>query len=111
MGRIYDLPPNTNDKEKVIGGVFTFTQFIFLVIGFLTGGGVALLFKQVFTSYWFAVVGFALGIVPFLPFGFYRVEKMGDIELFRYLVIKFQFRHSHKKYINENINFSNGGMR
>lgn len=111
MGRQHDLPPNTNDKEKVIGGIFTFTQFIFLVLGFLCGGGLALLLKNVFTSTWFLALGFFVGFLPFLPFAFYRIERMGDMELFHYLVIRYKFRKSRKKYINKNINYTNGGMK
>ena len=76
MSRQYQIPPDIKEKEKIIGGLFTKTQFVFVVAAVICGLGFGYLaFK--FTSN--AIVFFIcllIGAVPFLPFSFITIRKI-----------------------------------
>lgn len=69
------IPPETDDKEKIIGGVLDMQQFAFLTVGFLIGAGVALS-----TFYFLGNFSIVLGLIFGLsgvPFAFYKNKKSG----------------------------------
>ena len=37
MAKTYEMPPDTSEKEKAIGGILTFVQFGWLVGGLVIG--------------------------------------------------------------------------
>lgn len=100
----YEVSPDIREKEKVVGGIFTLTQTIFLGLGLLIGGGTAIM---VFTSTGNMILTildfFILGGI-FFPFAFIKIPSMGDMELFRYLMIRLKFVKQQKIYVNFNEN-------
>lgn len=79
---MYKIPPDVKEKEKVIGGVLTLIQFLWLLGGL--GGG---LFLFVVTwlatnSLFFGLLFFVAGIGVSAPFAFY---KKNELSLFGFL--------------------------
>jgi len=108
----YQMPPDTRDKEKLFGGIFTITQFIALVVCICLGAGLGLLINMIIPSVWSLIVGIILGAIVGAPFAFYKNRKMGDMELSKYLWLKFLFKRKVKEkiHINENYQrYSQGG--
>lgn len=89
------MPPDTREKEKIIGGIMDITQFSFVCAGLVICASITVaLFK--FVSW----LGFFLGfpfIVLGLVFAFKRVEEM---TLYSYLKYKRRFKKKTKEYIN-----------
>lgn len=84
----HQVPPDTRDKEKIFGGIFTISQFVFLVIGVVFGALLGLLSYTLFQNIIVLAVMFVVGMVVFAPFAFVKIHKMGDMELFKYLVLR-----------------------
>lgn len=98
MAKIYQIPPNTAEKEKAIGGVLTFAQFGWLVMGLV----IALI---IFVIFFMASGSKILGAIaggPFLlvgtPFAFYKKYEMS---LYKYLKLKKAFNGKTKQLINK----------
>lgn len=100
----HQVPPDTRDKEKIFGGIFTITQFVFLVIGVVLGAIMGLFFYTITQNIIVMAFAFTMGFGVLLPFAFVKIHKMGDMELFRYLVLKVKFskRIKHMPHININ---------
>lgn len=93
--RSYIVPPNTNEKEKVIGGVLNINQFFWVLAGLLIGGLVIILTHKILGQ--FSIV---LGLVfasSGLPFVLY---KKNDLTLFQYITLKRKFDKKVKKLPN-----------
>lgn len=103
----YQIMPDTREKEKIVGGHFTLTQTIFLALGLVAGGGGAIMTFKATNNVLLAIIVLVLLAIPFLPFAFVKVEKMGDKELFFYLLILFKYSQMQKVYINLNENKRN----
>lgn len=101
---IYEVGTDTRVKDKVIGGIFTITQLVFLILAFIVAVSIILLFNSVIGIIASAVIGVIAGGV-FLPFAFITVDKMGGIELASYLLYKFRFKHSQKVFYHYNENY------
>ena len=100
----YQVMPDIREKEKIVGGLFTITQTIPLALALICGGGLAVVTFSATQSIVMTVVVFIVGAAPFLPFAFIKIEKMGNMELFFYLMIKMKYKKSHKVYCNLNEN-------
>lgn len=107
----YRMPPDTRDKEKLFGGVFTITQFAFLATGIGVGGGLGILLYKIIPSFPLVVICLLLGVGASAPFAFIKVRKVGDMELAKYLFLKYQYKKKPKKkyHINENYQRYKGG--
>lgn len=86
--RTYKIPPNTAEKEKIIGGLLNLNQ-LFWILGGLGLGALAftLLFDVIG-----GIPALVIGVlfVPLgMPFAFY---KKNELTLFRYLVYRHQFK-------------------
>ena len=98
MARSYNIPPDTSEKEKAIGGVLTFAQFGWLVGGLVIALIVFLIIKvltnitvlSVICAFPFALTG--------LPFAFYTKYEM---PLLKYLLEKRKFQSKTKQLINK----------
>lgn len=100
--RYYPIPPDTRGKEKIIGGIFTISQFIFLIIGVILGFIlVAVTFKMT-NSFVVAGIAFIIGVGPFIPFSFVKKHELGEMELFQYLRLKQKFKKTRKVFPNIN---------
>lgn len=98
--KIYNIPPNTNEKEKVIGGVLTLNQFFWIV------GGIGLGSIIFFTLFKFiGAVPAALIALIFavsgIPFALY---KKNELTLFKYIILKRTFKKKQKKLPNKRKN-------
>jgi len=98
----YKMTPDIREKEKVVGGIFTITQTIFLGMGIIVGGGLGLLLWQLTGQFVIGIVGLFIGALPFIPFAFVTIRELGDMELFRYFVIRRRFNQSQRVYVNLN---------
>lgn len=97
MARNYEIPPNTNEQEKAIGGVLTFIQFFWLLGGALLG---ILVYITMFSVTKIQFISIPLGILVALsgiPFAFVKKHEM---TLFNYITTKRKFNKKNKKLIN-----------
>ena len=98
MARVYQMPPNTSEKEKAIGGILTFSQFGWLILGLIICL-IIFAFCYLFTGD--KVVGIVLG-APFLPIGVpFAFYKKYEMSLFRYLKLNKVFKSKTKQLINK----------
>ena len=98
MARVYQMPPNTSEKEKAIGGILTFSQFGWLILGLIICL-IIFAFCYLFTGD--KVVGIVLG-APFLPIGVpFAFYKKYEMPLLKYLSVKRKFNQKTHKLINK----------
>lgn len=98
MARTYDVPPDTSEKEKAIGGILTFGQFGWLIGGVVLG---LLVYLVVYTITQTAIIGgfFAVPVaLTGVPFAFYKKYEMS---LLKYLITKKKFESKTKELINK----------
>lgn len=95
MASIHAMPPDTREKEKIIGGIMDIYQFGFFIAGIL---GCAITTVGLFKFIgWFS---FILGI-PFIVVGcIFAFKKVGEMRLFTYLMYKFKYSKKIKCYVN-----------
>ena len=98
MARNYDVPPDTSEKEKAIGGILTFGQFGWLILG-LVIALVIYLFLYIITR---SNVVAGIFAVPFatigIPFAFFKKYEMS---LLKYLMTKKKFKEKTHELINK----------
>lgn len=98
MARLYKVSADTSEKEKAVGGILTFNQAGWLVLGLLIFGAIFLLVAQVLPP----VLGLIIGAPPGIGFGclfaFYRKE---DIPFFTYLTYQRSFKKKSKQMVND----------
>ena len=91
MARNYEIPPDTSEKEKAIGGILTFGQF-----GWLIGGVVIALL--VFVVIYLITRVEVVSIIFAIPFAFYKKYEM---TLLKYLITKKRFDMKIKNLTNK----------
>ncbi|WP_442638136.1 PrgI family protein [Rossellomorea marisflavi] len=95
--RMYQVPPDTREKEKVIGGLFDWNQFFW----FLAGAGIGIgLFFIVITVTGLPILAGILGLIGIsttLPFVF---VKKKDLTLYQYLTFKRKLKKQTGHLIN-----------
>ena len=94
----YDIPPNTNEEEKAIGGVLTFVQFFWLLGGAVLG---ILIYIGIYALIRVQVIAIPMGVISALsgiPFAFIKKHEM---PLFKYITTKKKFEKKSKKLINK----------
>lgn len=95
MARVYSMPPDTNEKEKIIGGIITLEQGFYIAAGFICEIIIALVLFRFLRFF-----AFILGI-PFVVYGFiFALKKVDNIPYPKYLKLKNKFKHKIKYYIN-----------
>lgn len=98
MARNYLVPPDTNEKEKAIGGVLTFGQAGWLaggfIIGVLCGAGIYLLTQSNALTVIFAIPGILAGAI-------FCFAKKHDMSLFTYIIRKKKFEKKPKYLPNK----------
>lgn len=106
MAQVYQMSADTRDKEKIIGGILTVNQLLWI----LTGVGLYALF--VFITYSLLYVFAFIIFLPFIALGLIvAFKKVNGIPLARYILLKIKYKTITKKYINktkenEELNFS-----
>ena len=99
MARIYSMPPDTREKEKVVGGILDIRQLVWIIIGFVLYAVFCLTTFRILR-----VFSFVLGI-PFLIAGVvFAIKKVGEYSLAKYLRYRFMFKRKIKYYINAGFN-------
>lgn len=97
---VYHMPPDTKEKEKIIGGLFTWNQFFWLLGGFALGMiGFVVIYSLTSVpalSLIMALIGFSLSF----PFVFIR---RGELTLFEYIVRKHRFKKKSHLLINRRV--------
>lgn len=108
MARVYSMPPDTNEKEKIFGGVLTLSQAGWIGGGFFLALILALLLFQIFK--FFVIV---ICAVPLVAGCVFALKKKGNYTYFRYLMLKRRYDNRIKHYINngthDSLEFSAGG--
>lgn len=99
--RSYSVPPDMNEKEKVIGGILDLYQFFWILGGLLIGALVFIALFPVFGrgSLFFGIL-FSLSGVPFV------VIKKEGLTLFEYLKRKKRFEKKSKYLPNKRKNYN-----
>lgn len=94
--RMYQVPPDMNEKEKVIGGILTLNQFFWILGGLILG---ALVFMMLFN-----IVGGTLALIigilfcgTGVPFAVY---KKNGLTLFQLIKYKYKFKKKVHKLPN-----------
>lgn len=100
----YQVMPDIREKEKIVGGIFTITQVIPLGLALLCGGLSGVAVFSATGDPLIAIFVIAVVATPFLPFAFVKIESMGDMELFFYLMIRMKYKNQQKVYVNINEN-------
>lgn len=110
MGAKYIVPPDVRDDEKIVGGIFTKSQFMFLVIGFVGGMGLTIFLYSLSKNFVVAAFGLIFGLVVSFPFAVIKIRSAGDMELFKYLVKKWKYNKRQKEYKNISDNYKGGNL-
>lgn len=94
----YTVPPDTREKEKIVGGLLYLSQAFWLLLGFVIGGSVFILLYNLIGG----AFSFGLGVIIAgaigVPFAFYKKE---DLTLFQYLRLKRAFKKKAQKLPNQ----------
>lgn len=94
---MYQVPPDTKEKEKVIGGLFDWGQFFW----FLAGAGIGIMvFTVVLSVTGVPILAGILGLIGILTtFPFVFVKKK-ELTLFKYLYYKRKLKKQNGRLIN-----------
>lgn len=99
MSRLYKVSADVSEKEKAIGGIMTFAQGGWLLLGLLLGVGVFLLLRLVIPMF----LALILGVIPFAVLGgIFAFYKKGGLPFPTYLVYKKKFEKKTPRLINDN---------
>lgn len=97
MSKVYLVPPDTNEKEKIIGGKLTLIQFFWLLGGLVLGG---IVFAVIYSATKIGGLAIAFGFILALagtPFAFL---KRHDVPLASYIMLKRKFKYKTKLLMN-----------
>lgn len=97
---IYNIPPDTKEKNKLIGGVLNINQMFWLMGGGALGAVFFILFSLGTENVAISIFFFLVGVSLSLPFVFY---KKGDLTLFQYISRKYKFNQKTFRLINKRI--------
>jgi hypothetical protein len=98
MSRTYNVPADVREKEKIIGGLLTLGQFLWIAGGFLLGlAALAGIYMTTKTFVLAVPVGIMFATTG-LPFAFY---KKNGVELPVYIIRKIKFNRKTHKLINK----------
>lgn len=92
----YQIPPDTREPDKIVGGILTLAQLAWIAGGLIIAAGVVVILKILLPGY-FWVVGLIL-----IPCGVpFALIKKKDMPLPKYLLLKLKFRQKPKYFINQ----------
>lgn len=97
MSKVYAVPPDMKEKEKIIGGVLNLNQFLWLVSGFVSGIILCLIIWALTGIGFLSILIALINVGAVLPFVFYK--KQG-LPLWNYIQRKKAFDRKSKKLIN-----------
>lgn len=96
--RVYRVPADVTEKEKIIGGLLTAEQGVWLGGGFFVGVGMTLILSKVMPALLAIIFSFGVGLGIAVPFAF--VKKRG-LTLMSYFRCKRVFNKQTKFLIND----------
>ena len=97
MAREVQMTPATETEDKIVGGILTFKQFIWLIAGVMLGLGMFVTFYLLTGSKAMSLIFGFIGSFSGTPFAFY---KKHDLPLMTYLIYKHKFNKKSKILIN-----------
>lgn len=97
MARMYRLATDTSEKEKAVGGILTFGQTGWIVLGLLIFAAVFVGLSRIIPAALALFIGLVPGCAVALPFAFY--EK-GGLRLSQYLMWWVRFSKKSKHMVN-----------
>ena len=98
MARMYKVSADTSEKEKAVGGIMTFGQAGWLVLGFLIFGVLFLAFASILPPVLALILSLPPGAVFGCVFAFY---KRGGLPLATYIQYQHSFKKKNKLLIND----------
>lgn len=97
MAQMYHVSADMSEKEKVVGGVLTMAQGLWLAGGFLIFGAFFMLLQNILPMPFAVAFALVPGLAFGLPFAFYKKE---GLPLFTYLTLKKKFDQKTKYLVN-----------
>ena len=92
----YVVPPDINEKEKIVGGILTLDQLLWVFAGFVLGGLVFVITFNYFGKFSLVLGGTScLTSVPFI------VYKKNNLTLFEHLKRKHKFNKKTRHLPND----------
>ena len=102
---IYSMPPDTREREKIVGGILDITQLAWIAAGFILYALHAIIMFRFFN--WVSLVD---GFVFIIWGGFFALHKKDDMPYPRYLryrlIYKMKTRHFINAGFHEDLEFS-----
>lgn len=98
MAQIYEMPPDTREREKIVGGLIDAKQLIWLVIGagLCALTTIALYFIMGLFSLIFGLGFLAAGCI-------FAFKKKEGLMLYPYLKLKHKYKKTIKHYVNAGV--------
>jgi len=97
MSRVYRLPDDMNEKEKAVGGILTFGQTGWIVLGGIVTMAVFLGLAKKIGVILALLIGLVPGLAIAIPFAFYQ---KGGLSFASYLAWRIKFARKDKFLIN-----------
>lgn len=97
MSRLYKVSADTSEKEKAVGGIMTFGQAGWLVLGFILAAALFLLLANFMPPIVALIFSIPSGASFGMVFAFYTKEQL---PLFTYLLYQYQFNKKRKTMVN-----------
>lgn len=95
--QIYSMPPDTNEKQKILWGKFDSSQIlqfsVFTILGVIIALAVYGITKMFFLGLIFMLPFVGLGIL-------FALKKVNGMMLFQYLRLKHKYKKKIKYYVN-----------
>lgn len=91
------MSADTSEKEKIVGGILTLEQALWLAAGFIIFASIFLFFSKFLPIIIATIIALIPGLSFSLPFAFYR---KGGLSLSNYLILKKKFSKKEKFLIN-----------
>lgn len=97
---MYKIPADTKEKEKIIGGLLTLVQFLWLLGGFIIGLVMFVITWLITGSLFLGLSLMLAGIGLGAPFAFYKKK---DLTFFQYLTYKRKLERRNVNLLNNRI--------
>lgn len=101
----YPIPPDIREREKVVGGIFTVSQTLFLALAALVFFAIVSVMYKTTNKIILSAIVAILAASIFLPFAFFKKKDYGNVELAQYLIYLFRYKKSRKEFPNINENY------
>lgn len=98
MAQMYKVSADTSEKEKAVGGIMTFGQAGWLVLGFIIAASIFLALSQILPPVIGLVLGLAVGGAFGGVFAFYKKEGLALATYFSY---RAAFKKKSKLLVND----------